>query len=246
MTSVEEALERPCIADNSVMSNFVQAGAADLLSALLNAPVRLSPTVLDPHEAVQNPQDWKGLVPSSELLGQLRHALEAEEQAASSGSVPSSLVHYREISDRILDFAGRRGETWESIEPSVEELALAARLSSRAIREEAKARCPELRGRIELDAGEAEAVAIAVTRGWTILVDDQAAVNLLRCLYPRVPILRTCELLVHSVGSGLVTCPEASKLFNETIVEELGFYVYRAGQRLHLRCNPARCDWDHL
>src|SRR5690606_5528288 len=152
--------------------------------------VRLSPTVLDPHEAAQNPQDWKGLVPSSELLGQLRHALEAEEQAAST---PSSLAHYRKISGRILDFAGRRGETWEPIEPSVEELALAARLSSRAIREEAKARCPELRGRVELDAGEAEAVAIAVTRGWTILVDDQAAVNLLRCLYPRVPILRTCE-----------------------------------------------------
>src|SRR5690606_11894824 len=115
MTPVEEALERPCIADNSVMSNLVQAGAADLLSALLNAPVRLSPTVLDPHEAAQNPQDWKGLVPSSELLGQLRHALEAEEQAAST---PSSLAHYRKISGRILVFAGRRGEMWEPIEPS--------------------------------------------------------------------------------------------------------------------------------
>lgn len=86
-----------------------------------------------------------------------------------------------------------------------------------------RAVCPEIsRKKVELDLGEAEAAAIAATRGWTFLTDDQASVELLRCLYPNVPIQRTCTLLLYAAEQGVLSCEEAANRFNSRIVEELG------------------------
>lgn len=132
--------------------------------------------------------------------------------------------------------------------PTVDELAVASSFRNRQIRATVRQRCPDIRGRIELDAGEAEAAAIAVSRGFTFLVDDRAAVNLVRCLYPNVPVLRTCGLLAHAAKKGYLSCDEAADLFNSRLAQEMGFYASRkedgVKQRLRLRCNPPRCVWE--
>lgn len=48
----EEALRRRCIADTSLLNNFVHSGSAHLLNRLLEGPVHLSPAVLDPQETL--------------------------------------------------------------------------------------------------------------------------------------------------------------------------------------------------
>ncbi|GIW31498.1 MAG: hypothetical protein KatS3mg071_1672 [Meiothermus sp.] len=91
--------------------------------------------------------------------------------------------------------------------------------------------------------GEAEAAAIAITRGWTLLADDQAICDLLRCLYPQVPVLRTCALLELAVRAGHISCKKAAHLFNE-VLPTMGFYARSRGQVLRLRCRPPRCTWE--
>jgi predicted nucleic acid-binding protein len=86
-----------------------------------------------------------------------------------------------------------------SAPPTTSELALASSFRDRKIRVKERQECPNVPDRIELDAGEAEAAAVAVSRGFRFLVDDKAAVQLVRCLYPDVPVLRTCGLLAHVV-----------------------------------------------
>lgn len=87
-----------------------------------------------------------------------------------------------------------------------------------------------------------------MSRGFTFLVDDRAAVQLVRCFYPSVPVLRTCGLLAHAVKRGYLPCDEAADLFNRRLAQEMGFYASRkeggVKQRLQLRCDPPRCVWE--
>ncbi len=104
------------------------------------------------------------------------------------------------------------------------------------------------RTRIELDAGEAEAAAIAVTRKWTFLTEDQASVDLVRALHPDISVVRSCSLLVHAIEVGRIECSEAEVLFNLRMVEDTGVYNIRKSQdgtreRLRLRCDPPGCEW---
>jgi len=232
---IEEALSRRCIADTSLLNNFVHSASAWVLERLLGRPVCLSPTVLDVEET--RLPDFPRTEPTSEFLRPLHMA-----------GLPG-YSEYRKIAPYIQSFALGAGDLWEPVEPSKEELALAARLSNRTIRSEVRRVCPETgRNRAELNPGEAEAAAIAITRGWTFLTDDQASVELLSCLYPDVPVQRTCALLVHTVEKEALTCEEASELFNRRMVDELGFWATRrldgTRQRLWLRCDPTRCLWE--
>jgi len=141
------------------------------------------------------------------------------------------------------------GELWEPVAPTKEEIALAIPFRSKEVREEVRHRCPEIqRFRIQLGKGEAEAAAIAANRDWAFLADDQAAVDLLNCLYPHIPILRTCPLLRHAVEQNYISCEDAAKFFNYLIVDELGFRARRgsgaARERLYLRCDPLECVWE--
>lgn len=232
---MEEALDRRCVADTSLLNNFVHSGSAYLLDRLLGRPVQLSPTILDVQETLL--PGFPRAEPASEFLRPLYMA----------GSVEHS--DYRRIAPFIQSFALSAGELWEPVEHSRDELLLAARLSSKKIRAEARSIYPGIsRRKVELDPGEAEAAAIAITRGWTFLTDDQASAELLRGLYPDVPVQRTCHLLTHAAEQGLVLCNEAADLFNRRIVDELGFWAFRkssgARQRLWLRCDPSRCSWE--
>ncbi len=231
----EEALSRNCIADTSLLNNFVHSGSARLLDQLLSRAIRLSPTVLDVQETLL--PDFPRVPPASEFLKPLYMS-----------SLPEHPEH-REIAPFIQSFALSVGDLWEPVEPSSEELALASRLSSKNIRDRVRNACPKItRPRMELDPGEAEAAAIAINRGWTFLTDDRASAELLRCLYPNVPVMRTCPLLIHAVEQGYVSCKEAAELFNRRIVDDLGFWAFRklggARQRLWLRCDPPRCEWE--
>jgi hypothetical protein len=232
---VEVTLSRRCIADTSLLNNFVHSASAWVLERLLGKPVCLSPTVLDVEET--RLPDFPRTEPASEFLRPLYIA-----------TLPG-YSEYRGIAPFIQSFALGAGDHWEPVEPTKEELVLAARLSNRTIRAEVHRVCPETRRKkLELDPGEAEAAAVSICRGWTFLTEDQASVELLDCLYPHVPVQRTCTLLTHAVEQLSLSCEEASELFNRRMVDELGFWAMRrmdgARQRLWLRCDPARCSWE--
>ncbi len=191
--------------------------------------------MLDDRE-VTPPLDSLGTEPSSEFLRPL-YLSQFPRYAA-----------YVSWATHIRAFASGRGTTWQLTTPTVGELALASSFGDRRIRTDVRRRCPEVRGRVELDAGEAEAAAVAVSRGFTFLVDDGAAVQLVRCLYPEVTVLRTCGLLAHAVEKGYVLCDEAANLFNSRLARDMGFYASRkedgVRQYLQLRCSPPRCVWE--
>jgi hypothetical protein len=233
--SIDEALRRHCIADTSLLNNFVHSASAWVLDRILEGPVRLSPTVLDAKETTL--PDFPRNEPASEFLKPLHMAGQP------------GYSEYRRIAPFIQSFALGAGDLWEPVDPTKDELVLAARLSNRTIRSEVRRTCPGTsRKKMELDPGEAEAAAIAVARGWTFLTEDQASVELLGCLYPGVPVQRTCTLLVHAVERETLTCEEASELFNQRTVDELGFWATRrtngTRQRLWLRCDATRCSWE--
>lgn len=233
--SVERALRGDCIADTSLLSNFINTGYAQLLNRLLGGPVFLSPSVLDDQE-ITYPLDSLGTEPASEFLRPLYMS-----------QFPGNEV-YEPWSSHIRAFAVAKGAAWQPAAPTARALILASSFRNRKIRAEVRQRCPVVRGRIELDAGEAEAAAVAVSLGFTLLVDDRAAVQLVRCLYPDVPVLRTCGLLAHAVKQGYLPCEESADLFNHRLAQEMGFYASRkedgVKQHLRLRCGPPRCVWE--
>ena len=233
--SVERALSGDCIADTSLLSNFVNTGYAHLLDRLLGRPVFLSPSVLDDREVIP-PLDSLGTEPASEFLRALY-------MSQFPGNEP-----YEPWSPHIRAFALGKGTAWQPAALTTSELALASSFRNKRIRAQVRQRCPDVRGRIELDIGEAEAAAVAVSRGFTFLVDDRAAVQLVRCLYPEVTVLRTCGLLAHAVKKGYLLCDEAADLFNRRLAREMGFYASRKEDEvkryLQLRCDPPRCVWE--
>jgi predicted nucleic acid-binding protein len=237
--NVEEALLRHCIADNSLLVNFVHTGYAALLDRLLGEPVRLSPAVLDAQEVVL--PDLFSKRPASEFLAPLYMS-----------RLPG-YSDYRKPAPYIQSFALSVGDLWEPVHPTEEELALAAYFRSKEVRDELCRRYPEIRrARTKVAMGEAETAAVAVSRGWTFLTEDQAAVELVRCLYPNVPVLRTCGLLLRAVELGYVACEEAANLFNHRLEEEVDFRVSRktdtgtGRERLLLLCDPPRCEWASI
>jgi predicted nucleic acid-binding protein len=233
--SVERALSGDCIADTSLLSNFVNTGYAHLLDRLLGRPVFLSPSVLDEREVI-SPLDSLGTEPASEFLRPLYMSQFPGNEA------------YEPWSPHIRAFALGKGTAWRPAALTTSELVLASCFRNKRIRAEVRRRCPDVRGRIELDTGEAEAAAVAVSRGFTFLVDDKAAVQLVQCLYPGVLVLRTCGLLTHAVKKGYLPCDEAADLFNRRLAREMGFYASRKAdgvkKHLQLRCDPPRCVWE--
>lgn len=229
--SIGDSIKRKCIVDTSLLSNFVFPGQAHLLQRLIDGPVFISPAVLDPSESVlanfEHPPRCEFLKTLYEISGQ------AGERYASAAPF-------------IRSFAGSAGTQWASVDLSLEELELAAEFSERAIWSGITG-VPSKYTKKGLGAGEAEACAVAATRGWTLLIDDQAAVELMTGLGYDVPCIRTCMLLTHAVHTGLISCPEAANLFNNQIVDFFGFNATRnkRTERLWFRCIPEpKCQWE--
>lgn len=126
-------------------------GYARLLHRLLKGPVFLSPSVLADREVVP-PLDPLRAEPSSELLRPLYMSQLPEHD------------HYLPWAPHIRAFALGRGTMWRPVMPTAGELALAASFRDRQIRATVRRNCPEARGRVELNVGEAESAAVAVSR----------------------------------------------------------------------------------
>ncbi len=230
--SIGDSLKRNCIVDTSLLSNFVFPGQAHLLQRLVGGPVFISPAVLDPAETLLT--DFQHHPPRCEFFKTL---YEISGQAGERYASAAPFIH---------SFAGSAGTQWASVDLSLEELELATAFSERSIWSGISG-IPSKYTKKGLGAGEAEACAVAVTRGWSLLIDDQAAVELLAGLGHDIPCLRTCMLLTHAVQTELISCADAADLFNRRIVDQFGFSATRnkRTERLWLRCTPEpKCVWE--
>lgn len=226
-----DILQNKCVIDTSVLSNFVFTGGAHLLHALAQRPVYITPAVLDPLETLL--PDLLSAVPRCEFLKPLHEAFTGSHD------------RYTSAAPFIQSFVLSIGMLWEPVELTKSELELARQYSLRSIWGKTTGVESRFKKR-GLGPGEAEACAVAVTRGWTLLVDDQPAVELLRGLGHSVAVTRTCALLHHAVEKDHLSCADAMKLFNEGMVDKYGFNATRnqRTERLWLRCNPPRCVWE--
>lgn len=228
---LSQILSQPCIVDNDLLSNFVYTGQAKLLNRLLNQSVFLSPTILDPQELDKS--KWRLNPPRSEFLKPLYTVYHGDYARKYENYLP-----------HIEDFVKNEANLWKPTSVSLDELILANELSSKEIKTKLKEIIPELRGRVRVHPGEAETAAVAILRGWTFLGDDQAIITILRALYPRVSIIRTCQLISYAANNSFISCSEAQELFNERIAQKI-FFASRNKNTEHLMvlCNPTRCEW---
>ena len=224
---ISEALAKPCVIDTSLLSNFLYSGNALILSQLLNTRMNITPVVLDPAEI--SALDLPNSKPTSEVLRPLF-------------SDPEKRERYAPVQVHILNFARAVDDLWAGIVLTDTEVILASSFRERSIWNS----CITTKRKRGLGPGEAEVLAVAITRDWTALIDDQAAVELLKCLSPDTVILRTCGLLVHAVEKNLLNCAAAEDLFNVQICGALMFNSRNSttGQHIRLRCNPTRCAWE--
>jgi len=231
--SIGDSIKKHCIVDTSLLSNFVFPGQAYLLQRLIGGPVFIPPAVLDPAECLlgnfQQPPRCEFLKTLYEISGQAG-------------------VRYSSAAPFIRSFAGSAGTQWASVDLSIEELELAADFKDRSIWSGISG-VPSKYTKKGLGAGEAEACAVAAKRGWTLLIDDQAAVELMTGLGYDIPCVRTCMLLIHAVQIEIISCPEAADLFNRQIVDLFGFNATKnkRTERLWLRCTPEpKCLWEPI
>lgn len=216
------------LADTSFLSNFVFTGNAVLLQQVLNSPVYVTPVVLDPSE----PRGVNFLEepPLSEILRPLYMAKKHLNSKYLDAELP------------LQSFIAGHGALWKSVELSRYEEKMAIAFMKGDIWK----KCTGSKRITGLDPGEAETVAVAISRNWTLLIDDQAGVELARALKPDLPVIRTRQFLVGAVESGQVKCENAEELFNKQIRKKWGFYAKRPGVKeyLHFCCNPPRCVWQ--
>lgn len=227
--SLESLLQQHCIVDTSLLSNFVFTGQAHLLSRVTSHPIWLPPAVLDPNETLISRLSE---CPRSEFLKPLYEVLS------------DSSVRYASVAPYIQAFAVDAGQSWNAVDLTERELDLAIQLSERSIWNQTTGVSSKFKRR-GLGPGEAEACAIAILRNWTLLVDDQPAIELLKGLGHNVSTIRTCQLFKYCVDIGLIECQEAMRIFNEEIVDRYGFHATRnkGTERLWFRCDPPRCEW---
>ena len=223
---IGRAIGNQCIADTALLHNFVETGHAHLLNRLLNGPVCLSLAVLDYSEYQQRVFDRER--PRSEVLSAL-YSLMNE-----SGPTVHPGVHL------IENFVQGEGVLWDPISLDHNELELAFGFRDRSsVRERMRAaNCSRVRHRGTLSRAGAEAVALALTRNLTLLTEDRAAVDLVKCLYPSVTVLRTSDLLLCAAELGHVTCEEAAHIFNDLLPRVRNYPLPRDGRRMRLRCHP--------
>ena len=236
--NLDDALQKPCVADTSFLSNLVLTDNALLMRQVLNAPVNITPVVLDPLEPLG--ATFLKAEPLSEILRPLFFARQIKSKKNEGNE------KYAQAEIPIQTFVNDKDKMWQPVVLTEDEQKFALEFRSPNIWKH----YPEgtTRKRIGLDPGEAEALAVVVKRKWTLLADDQAAVDLAACLAPSPKVVRTCGFLVHAVNRGLLNCQQAERLFNDEICGKWGFYTKRSGSKQHLRfrCNPPQCKWEEL
>ncbi|GAA5504208.1 hypothetical protein Dxin01_03977 [Deinococcus xinjiangensis] len=199
-----------------VLVMFVDSGMAALLPALAGGRVYVSPSILDAAETAE------GCEPISEFMKGLSRFRRLDDDLS------------RLRLERRQDFLGQSAALWQPATPTLAELQLAHELTKRETRARAKAQNTALRI-ARVDPGEAEAAALAITRGWTFWSDDNGIVPLIRTLYPAVTLERTCALVARAVNERLLSWVEGHQLFEGTFKGQLDLHttarlVWEAGE----------------
>lgn len=191
-----------------VLAMFVDSGQAQLLSALADGRLVVTPSILEPSEHPPFHQP-----PASEFARGLYEALHDLADPVRTQRARARSSYYRH----------EQSGLWTATIPSASELRFALQLQSPSIRVAVQQVEPNFRFR-RIDPGEAECAAVAITRGWILWSDDQAIVTVVRTLYPTCQVERTCGLLVRAVAEGLISCADAMVLYNQVFKQELGLY----------------------
>ena len=130
--SVERALRGDCIADTSLLSNFVNTGYAHLLNRLLGGPV-FSFALRVRRSEVIHPHDSLETEPASEFLRLLYVSRFPGYEA------------YQSWSPHIRAFALAKGTAWRPAAPTTRELVSASSFRDRKIRAKVRRECPDVR-----------------------------------------------------------------------------------------------------
>lgn len=215
----EQATGVGFVADTMVLAMFVDAGQAELLVSLAGGRLFVTPTVTDADEMPPY---------ASEPVAELARGLFRSQAKA-------GVLHTNRVARRTA-FYKAVGTTWLPVTLTETELRDAQRLLHPATRAAAQKINPAFKFK-RVGAGEAEAAAVALSRGWTLWSDDAAIVGLLAALHPGRPVERIGRLLMRAVNEGLLSCEDAAHLYNGTFKQDLGLWT-----SLTLRCRNGRLD----
>lgn len=223
----------PSIADNNLLSNFVDADATGLLFKLLGGPIYVAPSVIDltekaPYLAPPHSETHKFIYDRSLELNRLQ----AEPNFDPSNPTERYLT-VKGRTDLRSGFVNAQGILWSTatLTPDIVALGLQLRQNYKT-----------LKNRL----ADAECLALAKTYGWQLLTDDNGMVDAASTL--NVKTERTCSLLKQAIDAYLIPCFKAAELFNVVMVDRHGFRAYRNKgiERLWLRCKPSRCEWERV
>ncbi len=200
-----------------VLAMFVDGGQLELLAALANGHLFVTPTVANVDE----------LPPyADEPVAEFARGLFWSQGKASP-------LHNNRVSRRTTFFQAA-GVQWTPVTLTVAELIDAQRLLHPATRAEARAINPAFKYK-RIGLGEAEAAAVALSRSWPLWSDDAAIVGMLAALHPGQPVERIGRLLIRAVAERLLGCDEAAHLYNVTFKQDLGLWT-----SVTLRCQHRR------
>ncbi len=200
-----------------VLAMFVDAGQLDLLVALAGGRLFATPTVADMGEMPPY---------ANEPVAEFARGL-----FLSQGKTDP--LHVNRVARRVA-FYQVAGVEWSTVAVTMAELLDAQSLSHPAMRAAARAANPAFKFK-RVGSGEAEAAAVALSRGWTLWSDDAAIVGLLAALHPSHPVERIGRLLMRAVAARLIRCNEAVHLYNVMFRQELGLW-----SSISLRCREGR------
>ena len=187
---------------------FVDAGHADLLSALAAHRLFVTPSIIDPADSPP--------FPSQPIAEFARGAFYFQERQGN----PLAAVRLNRRTAFYLD----AGTSWTTTALSSAELIQTEAFMNPATWSAAETMDPA-RSIKRVSRGEAECAAVAVTRGWTLCTDDAAIVDLLAALYPAQPVERISDLLIRAVHEGLLDCQEAADLYNDVFRDALELWT---------------------
>ena len=191
----------PNVVDTVVLLSFLLVEEMDLLLELVGRPLRVPLSVYDPGE-----RDLPGeALRRPELLSEIRQSMRHYEVAEKEQPDQRQLAKRMSMADQL-----HADGLIQVTDLTVEEELLAARLQSREGARVHGVRAP-------LGPGEAACVALAWSRGWTIVTDDDAALRVLTSLSKGV--LRRYErirkLLIRAAESDMITKERANDIHRQ-------------------------------
>lgn len=200
--------EHENITDTVVLLYFLLVGEADLLVELLDGVIHVPRAVYDPED--RNIPDEA--LRHSDLLSEMRQSVRHYSVAVRTGGTTD--LHLRRV--LAVDDLYDRGVV-EVVDMTAEELVEAADLQSRSVTAHHPIHAP-------LGAGEAACAAIASSRSWSIVTDDDAALAVMRSIHGEGGFAyeRIRKLLIRAAHERLVTKQRANEIHLE--MRGLGFW----------------------